>query len=78
MSKAWRTRYHRHIKSGSLRTSQAPGRRRDLQLVLVGLLTGWPNTVSSMFAAGVDITPIKVGSRDDYEQLGPALCAAVL
>lgn len=43
------------------------------RVALVGLLTGWPNTISSMFAAGVDITPIKVGSRDDFEMMNRAI-----
>ena len=39
------------------------------RLALIGLITGWPNTVQSLFAAGVDISSIKVGSRDDFENL---------
>ncbi len=39
------------------------------RVALVGLLSGWPNAVSSMFSSGVDITPIKVGSRDDFERM---------
>lgn len=43
------------------------------RVALVGLLSGWPNTVSSMFSAGVDLTPIKVGSRDDLEMMNRAI-----
>ncbi len=39
------------------------------RVALIGLLTGWPNAVSSMFSSGVDITPIKVGSRDDLQNI---------
>ena len=43
------------------------------RVALVGLLSGWPNTVSSMFSSSVDITPIKVGSRDDFEMMNRAI-----
>jgi len=43
------------------------------RLALVGLITGWPNAVSSMFSSGVDITSVKVGSRADYEALNRAV-----
>jgi len=43
------------------------------RLALVGLLSGVPNVTSSMFAAGVTITPIRVGSRDDFEALNRAI-----
>lgn len=43
------------------------------RVALVGLLTGWPNAASSLFASGVDITPIKVGSRDDFEAMNRAI-----
>ncbi|WP_317929671.1 NAD(P)-dependent alcohol dehydrogenase [Halioxenophilus sp. WMMB6] len=39
------------------------------RLAPVGLVTGWPNTVSSIFTASVDITPVRVGSRDDFQNL---------
>jgi NADPH:quinone reductase-like Zn-dependent oxidoreductase len=39
------------------------------RLALVGMLTGVPNVTSSMFSAGVDITPGRVGSRADLEAL---------
>jgi NADPH:quinone reductase-like Zn-dependent oxidoreductase len=39
----------------------------------VGLLTGWPNTTSSIFASGVDVNPIKVGSRYDFEMMNRAI-----
>jgi NADPH:quinone reductase-like Zn-dependent oxidoreductase len=47
--------------------------RNGGRLALVGILTGWANTVSSLFASGVDITPVKVGSRDNYEALNRAV-----
>jgi NADPH:quinone reductase-like Zn-dependent oxidoreductase len=43
------------------------------RVALVGLITGWPNSVSTLFSAGVDITPIKVGSRDDFEAMNRAI-----
>ncbi|MCE7796923.1 NAD(P)-dependent alcohol dehydrogenase [Sphingobium sufflavum] len=43
------------------------------RLALIGLLSGWPNAASALFASGVDITPIKVGSRVDYENLNRAV-----
>lgn len=39
----------------------------------VGLISGWPNQVSSLFSAGVDISSIKVGSRDDFEMMNRAI-----
>lgn len=39
----------------------------------VGLITGWPNAVSSLFASSVDITPVRVGSRDDFESMNRAI-----
>ncbi len=47
--------------------------RNGGRVALVGLLTGWPDSVSSMFSSGVDITPIKVGSRDDFERMVRAM-----
>ena len=47
--------------------------RRGGRVALIGLLTGWPNAVSSMFSSSVDITPIKVGSRDDFEMMNSAI-----
>ncbi|HET8711738.1 MAG TPA: NAD(P)-dependent alcohol dehydrogenase [Spongiibacteraceae bacterium] len=46
---------------------------RGGRIALVGLLTGWPNTVSSMFSAGVHISPIAVGSRDDFDLMNRAI-----
>lgn len=43
------------------------------RVALVGLLSGLPNAVSSLFSAGLDITSIKVGSRDDFEALNRAV-----
>jgi len=48
----------------SLSSTRSGGR-----VALVGLITGWPSAAPSLFAAGVDITPIKVGSRDDFEAI---------
>lgn len=47
--------------------------RRGGRVALVGLLTGWPESVSSMFSSAVDITPIKVGSREDFERMTKAI-----
>lgn len=47
--------------------------RRGGRLVLVGLLTGWPNVVSSMFTSGVHISPVAVGSRDDFYMMNRAI-----
>jgi NADPH:quinone reductase-like Zn-dependent oxidoreductase len=47
--------------------------RNGGRLALVGILTGWANNVSSLFASGVDITPVKVGSRDNFEALNRAV-----
>lgn len=43
------------------------------RLALIGLISGWPNAASALFASGVDITPIKVGSRSDYEDINRAV-----
>ncbi len=43
------------------------------RVALVGLITGWPNTVSTLFSAGVDIMSVKVGSRDDFEAMNRAI-----
>lgn len=43
------------------------------RLALVGMISGSPNAVSSLFSAGLDITPLKVGSRDDFESLNRAV-----
>lgn len=48
----------------SLASTRAGGR-----LALVGLLTGWAQSAASMQTASVDITPIRVGPRDDLENL---------
>lgn len=47
--------------------------RRGGRVALVGLLTGRPNNVSSMFNAGVHISPVAVGSRDDFEMMNRAI-----
>jgi NADPH:quinone reductase-like Zn-dependent oxidoreductase len=47
--------------------------RNGGRLALVGILTGRANAVSSLAAAGVDITPVRVGSRDDFEALNRAV-----
>lgn len=46
---------------------------RGGRVALVGLLTGWPNAVSSMFSAGVHVSPIAVGSRDDFDLMNRAI-----
>jgi NADPH:quinone reductase-like Zn-dependent oxidoreductase len=43
------------------------------RVALVGLLTGAPNVTSSMFSAGVEISPIRVGSRQHFEAIMRAL-----
>jgi NADPH:quinone reductase-like Zn-dependent oxidoreductase len=43
------------------------------RLALVGLLTGIPNVASSVFSAGVDISPIRVGSREHFEEITRAM-----
>lgn len=52
----------------SLASTRAGGR-----VALVGLLGGMPNAATSLFSSGVDITSIKVGSRDDFEALNKAV-----
>lgn len=47
--------------------------RRGGRVALVGLLTGWPESITTLFSAGVDFTPIKVGSRDDFETMNRAI-----
>ncbi len=47
--------------------------RRGGRVALVGLLSGWPNAVSSLFAAGVHVSPIAVGSRDDFDMMNRAI-----
>ncbi|GAB3108560.1 NAD(P)-dependent alcohol dehydrogenase [Aestuariicella hydrocarbonica] len=39
----------------------------------VGLISGWPNAISSLFSSSVDITPVRVGSRDDFEMMNRAI-----
>ena len=39
----------------------------------VGLITGWPNAISSLFSSSVDITPVRVGSRDDFVSMNRAI-----
>jgi len=47
--------------------------RKGGRLALVGLLTGWPGSISSLFASRVDVTPITVGSRNDFEDMNRAI-----
>ncbi|MFT3930769.1 MAG: NAD(P)-dependent alcohol dehydrogenase [Spongiibacteraceae bacterium] len=47
--------------------------RRSGRLALVGLLTGWPNAVSSLFTSGVQISSVAVGSRDDFYMMNRAI-----
>jgi NADPH:quinone reductase-like Zn-dependent oxidoreductase len=47
--------------------------RRGGRVALVGLLTGLPNTVSAMFTSGVNISPIMVGGRDDFDLMNRAI-----
>jgi NADPH:quinone reductase-like Zn-dependent oxidoreductase len=43
------------------------------RIALVGLLTGQPRVTASLFAASLDITPIRVGSREDLENIVRAM-----
>jgi NADPH:quinone reductase-like Zn-dependent oxidoreductase len=43
------------------------------RLAPVGLLTGRPNAASSLGSSSVDITPIRVGSRQDFEAMNRAI-----
>ncbi len=43
------------------------------RVALVGLLTGWPSTSHALFTSAVDIHPIKVGSRHDFEMMNRAI-----
>ena len=47
--------------------------RRGGRVALVGLVTGWPQTMTSGFAGGVHVSPIAVGSRDDFEMMNRAI-----
>ncbi len=47
--------------------------RRGGRVALVGLLTGWPNAVSSLFSAGVNVSSVAVGTRDDFEMMNRAI-----
>lgn len=47
--------------------------RRGGRVAVVGLLGGWPDSVSSLFSAGVSFDPIKVGSREDFENMNRAI-----
>jgi NADPH:quinone reductase-like Zn-dependent oxidoreductase len=47
--------------------------RVDGRIALVGLLTGVPHISSSLVTSGVDISAIKVGSRQDLEALSRAI-----
>ena len=43
------------------------------RVALVGLLTGWPESTSKLFSAGVEFNSIKVGSRYDFEMMNRAI-----
>ncbi|TAL00848.1 MAG: NAD(P)-dependent alcohol dehydrogenase [Rhodospirillaceae bacterium] len=43
------------------------------RVALVGLLTGLPKLSTSMIASMVDVTPVKVGSRQDFEDMNRAI-----
>ena len=47
--------------------------RRGGRVALVGLLTGMPAAVASLFSAGASISPVMVGSRDDFEAMNRAI-----
>lgn len=43
------------------------------RVALVGLLSGWPNQVNNLFSAGVALSPIRVGSREDFNVMNRAI-----
>lgn len=43
------------------------------RVALVGLLSGWPQSINSLFASRADVTPVTVGSRDDFELMNRAI-----
>ena len=43
------------------------------RLALVGLLDGWPQAINGLFAARAEVTPVSVGSRDDFELMNRAI-----
>ena len=43
------------------------------RLSLVGLLDGWPQGINGLFAGRVKVTPVSVGSRDDFELMNRAI-----
>nr|WP_255558563.1 NAD(P)-dependent alcohol dehydrogenase [Zhongshania aquimaris] len=43
------------------------------RLALVGLLDGWPQTIDGLFASRIDVTPVTVGSRHDFELMNRAI-----
>jgi NADPH:quinone reductase-like Zn-dependent oxidoreductase len=47
--------------------------RMDGRIALVGLLTGMPNAPSDLFQARLEVTPIKVGSREDFVAMNRAI-----
>jgi len=47
--------------------------RKGGRLAIVGLLSGWPASISSLFASRVDVTPITVGSRNDFDDMNRAI-----
>lgn len=47
--------------------------RKGGRLAIVGLLSGWPASISSLFASRVDVTPVTVGSRNDFDDMNRAI-----
>jgi NADPH:quinone reductase-like Zn-dependent oxidoreductase len=43
------------------------------RVALVGMLSGMANAPSALFQSGADVTPIKVGSRQDFEAMNRAI-----
>jgi NADPH:quinone reductase-like Zn-dependent oxidoreductase len=43
------------------------------RVALIGLISGWPNSANRLFSSACDITPIKVGSRQDHEDMHRAI-----
>lgn len=58
--------------AGTIERSLAATSRAG-RVALVGLLSGWPNQVSNLFTSGVAVSPIRVGSRADFEEMNRAI-----
>jgi len=52
----------------SLAATRAGGR-----VALIGLISGWPDSANRLFSSACDVTPIKIGSRQDHEDMHRAI-----